>query len=175
MKDILPWQYNEFQQVGKDYSSPEEVEQYDARHSDFRDIEKESNDVLDILKPGKKDVLVDFGSGSGTFAIEAARRCAKVYAVDVSQPMLDHAKTKAEKAGVINMEFCHCGFLNFEHDGPAVDFITTTFAFHHLPDFWKGIALNKMYHMLNPGGQLFIHDVVIEEQNAVLPSAGLVP
>ena len=174
MKDILSWQYNEFKQVGKDYSSPDEVEQYDSRHSDFRDIEKESNDVLDTLDPGKNDVLVDIGSGPGTFAIEAARRCAKVYAVDVSQPMLDYAKIKAEKAGVANIEFCHSGFLNFEYDGPAVDFITTTFAFHHLPDFWKGIALNKIYHMIKPGGQFFIHDAIIEENKAIENIAALI-
>ncbi len=40
---------NEMKQVGKDYSKFTEVEQYDARHSDFRDLEKESDTVLDSL------------------------------------------------------------------------------------------------------------------------------
>jgi len=174
MKDILSWQYNEFKQVGKDYSLPSEVEMYDSRHSDFRDIEKESDAVLDILQPGKNDVMIDFGSGPGTFAIQAALRCAKVYAVDVSQPMIDYAIIKAEKAGVSNIEFCHSGFLNFEYKGHAVDFITTTFAFHHLPDFWKGIALKRMNIMLKPGGQLFIHDAIIEEHHALENIAALI-
>jgi hypothetical protein len=34
----------------------------------------------------------------------------------------------------------------------------TKYAFHHLPDFWKGAALLRM--MLRPGGRLFISDVV---------------
>lgn len=174
MKDRITWLYNEFRQVGKDYSMPSEVEMYDSRHSDFRDIEKESNDVLDILNPSKNDVIIDFGSGSGTFVIQAALRCAKVYAIDVSQAMIDYAKVKAEKAGVSNIEFCLGGFLNFEYTGPGVDFITTTFAFHHLPDFWKGIALNRMYLMLKPGGQFFIHDVIIEEHKAVENIASLI-
>ncbi|GBE00369.1 demethylrebeccamycin-D-glucose O-methyltransferase [bacterium BMS3Abin07] len=174
MKDILSWQYNEFKQVGKDYSLPSEVKMYDSRHSDFRDIEKESDAVLDILQPGKNDVIIDFGSGPGTFAIQAALRCAKVYAVDVSQPMIDYAIIKAEKAGVSNIEFCHSGFLNFEYKGPSVDFITTTFAFHHLPDFWKGIALKRMNIMLKPGGQLFIHDAIIEEHHALENIAALI-
>ncbi len=104
MKDHITWQYNEFKQVGKDYGLLSEVEVYDSSHSDFRDIEKESSAVLDILQPGEQDVIIDFGSGSGTFAIQAALRCAKVYAVDVSQPMIDYAKLKAEKAGVSNIE-----------------------------------------------------------------------
>ena len=174
MKDILPWQYDEFNQVGKDYSLPEEVEMYDARHSDFRDLDQESNAVLDILSPGKDQVMIDYGSGSGTFAIQASLRCARVYAVDVSKAMLDCARSKAEKAGITNIEFCHNGFLNFILAGPQVDFITTTLSFHHLPDFWKGIALKRMQQMLKPGGQLFIHDVIIEEHQALENIAALI-
>ncbi len=174
MNDQITWQYNEFKQVGKDYSTPNEVEMYDSSHSDFRDIEKESNAVLDTLGVSENDVIIDFGSGTGTFAIQAALRCATVYAVDVSQAMIDYAQIKAEKEGVSNIEFCHSGFLNFKYDGPAADYITTTFAFHHLPDFWKGIALHRMYHMLKPGGQLFIHDGIIEEHNAIENIAALI-
>ncbi len=167
MKDRITWLYNEFNQVGKDYGMPDEVELYDSSHSTFRDIEKESNAVLDTLEIAKNDVVIDFGSGTGTFAIQTALRCAMVYAVDVSQAMIDYAKIKAGKAGVSNIKFCHSGFLTFEYGGPAADFIVTTFAFHHLPDFWKGIALNRMHHMLKPGGRLFIHDAIIEKDHAI--------
>lgn len=167
MKIRRTWQYNEFQHVGKDYSIPNEVEMYDSSHSDFRDIEKESNAVLDVLGIGKNDVMIDFGSGTGTFAIQAALRCATVYAVDVSPAMIEYARNKADKAGVSNISFCHGGFLTFEYDGPAADVIVTTFAFHHLPDFWKGIALKRMYRMLKPGGQLLIHDAILEEDHAI--------
>ena len=167
MKDRITWLYDEFKQVGKDYSLRNEVEMYDSSHCDFRDIEKESNAVLDTLGIGEKDIIIDFGSGTGTFAIQAALRCAKVYSVDVSQAMIDHPKNKAKKAGVSNIEFFHSGFLNFKYDGPAADFIVTIFSFHHLPDFWKGIALSRMCHMLKPGGQLFIHDVILEEHHAL--------
>lgn len=174
MKDRLTWQFNEFKQVGKDYSTSIEVEMYDSSHSDFRDIEKESNAVLDTLGIGENDVIIDFGSGTGTFAIQAALRCATVYAVDVSQAMIDYAKIKADKAGTSNIEFCHSGFLAFEYDGLAADFITTTFALHHLSDFWKGIALKRMYHMLKPEGQLFIHDAILEEHHAIENIAALI-
>ena len=167
MKDCILWQYNEFEQVGKDYSLPNEVTMYDPSHSNFRDIEKESKDVLDNLGIGKNDVVIDYGFGTGTFAIQAALRCANVYAVDVSQAMIDCAKIKAGNAGVSNITFCHSGFLSFEYDGAAADVIVTTFAFHHLPDFWKGIALNRMYNLLKPGGQLFIHDAILEQHNAM--------
>ena len=163
MSDQLPWQYDEFKQVGTDYSLQEEVEEYDSRHSDFRDIKKESNTVLDSLGVGKSDILIDFGAGTGTFAIQAALRIGKVYAVDVSKAMLDHASVKAKREGVSNIEYCHGGFLTYELGGELADHIVTTFSFHHLPDFWKGVALRRMYHMLKPSGNLYIHDVILDE------------
>jgi ubiquinone/menaquinone biosynthesis C-methylase UbiE len=167
MKKRVYWQYDEFKQIGKDYSISHEVEMYDTSHSNFRDIEKECNIILDTLCIGENDVIIEFGSGTGTFAIQAACRSATVYAVDVSQAMLDYAKTKAQKAGVSNITFFHKGFLTFEYNGPPVDAIITSFAFHHLPDFWKGIALHRMYRMLKTGGQLFIHDAILEENHAI--------
>jgi putative AdoMet-dependent methyltransferase len=167
MKERLVWQYDEFKQVGRDYSAPAEVALFDSSHSDFRDIAKESRIVLDSLGIGKDNVLIDFGSGTGTFAIQAALRGAKVYAVDVSQAMLDYAQAKAVKEGISNIIFRHGGFLTFELEDQTANAIVTTFAFHHLPDFWKGIALTRMYRMLRPGGQLYIHDAILEEHHAI--------
>ncbi len=174
MNNRLSWQYDEFKQVGTDYGSKAEVEIYDSSHADFRDMEAESFHILDSLEIKGSDVVIDFGSGTGTFAIQAARRCAKVYAVDVSQTMLDRAKSKAAQAGVSNIEFHHAGFLTYEHNDQPVDAVVTTFAFHHLPDFWKGIALKRLNGMLKPGGQLYLHDVVLEEANAILNIEALI-
>ncbi len=161
------WQYNEFNQIGTDYSDKAEVENYDASHSDFRDIEAEGLTVLDALGIKRGDRLIDFGAGTGSFAILAAPHCTQVHAVDVSQAMLNHAKNKATQAEISNIYFHHAGFLTYEHTSPPVDAIITTFAFHHLPDFWKGVALKRLIPMLKPDGQLYIHDVILEESNAI--------
>ncbi|MEN8140843.1 MAG: class I SAM-dependent methyltransferase [Thermodesulfobacteriota bacterium] len=167
MKNHLSWQYDEFKQVGKDYADGEEASNYDARHADFRDMEAESNKVLDTLGLKMGDLLIDFGAGTGTFAIQAARRGARVFAVDVSQAMIAQAQSKAAGAGQDSIEFHQAGFLTYSHEEQPVDAIITTFAFHHLPDFWKGIALQRLNRMLKPAGQLFIHDVIIEEANSL--------
>jgi len=161
------WFYDEFIQVGKDYTDSKEVELYETTHSTFRDIQQESIELLDKLKPKAEDVLVDFGCGTGVFVLEAAARCAKVYAVDVSRAMLDYAREKVQKAGINNIEFCHSGFLNVAIENGTVNFITSTFSFHHLPDFWKGIALNRMNKMLVTGGKLYLKDVVVTDENAL--------
>ncbi len=167
MNNRLVWQYDESHQVGKDYSRPEEVEIYEATHANFRDLEQESRTLLDELKIGANNSVVDFGAGTGVFAMQAALRCAKVHAVDVSQAMIDYAKAKAARAGVTNIEFHHGGFLSYEHQGRAADALVTTFAFHHLPDFWKGVALQRMNRMLKSGGRLYINDVVLTQDQAI--------
>jgi ubiquinone/menaquinone biosynthesis C-methylase UbiE len=167
MKHRVSWQYDEFQQIGKDYDDPAEVEIYDSTHADFRDVEAEGAQVLDLLALRPGDILIDFGAGTGAFAIPAARRDIRVYAVDVSQSMIAYARAKATKAGVSGIVFSQGGFLTYEHGDRPAEAIVTTFAFHHLPDFWKGVALSRMHGMLKPGGLLYIHDVILEQDHAV--------
>ncbi len=174
MNDGLPWQYDEFQQVGTDYGSEAEVEIYDSRHGAFRDVEAEGIAILDSLDVRERHLVIDFGSGTGSFAIQAARRCARVHAVDVSQAMIERARIKAMEGGISNIEFHHAGFLTYAHNDPPVDAVVTTFAFHHLPDFWKGIALKRLNGMLKPGGQLYLHDVILDETAAIENVAALI-
>lgn len=166
MKKITSWDYDEFKQVGVDYESQEEVAAYDSRHAQFRDVDAECTKILEALSVTPQSVIIEIGTGTGAFAVHAAQRCADVYAVDVSTPMLECARQKAEQAGLKNIRFCHGGFLTYEHPGTLADALVTSMAFHHLPDFWKGIALHRMNGMLKPGGLLYMHDVIFEQADA---------
>ena len=167
MITLNDWLHDEFRQIGKDYSSNDEVAVYDESHAKFRDVPKESKELLDTLsvKPGES--LIDFGCGTGVLAIEAARRGLKVIAIDISPAMLSYAKSKATELGVDSINFVESGFLNYQHLSGPVDYVTTSFAFHHLPDYWKTIALKNIYKMLKDSGRLYIQDVVIEEENSI--------
>ncbi len=165
MNEYPSWQYDEMKQIGKDYDNSAEVASYDARHGKFRDVEKENEGILETLCVKPEHILIDLGTGTGAFALLAARRCARVYAVDISHAMLEYAKKKAARAGLTNIVFCHGGFLTYSHDAPPVDAIVSNTAFHHLPDFWKGIALKRLNTMLKTGGQLYLSDVVFEDRN----------
>ncbi|MEM1058397.1 MAG: methyltransferase domain-containing protein [Verrucomicrobiota bacterium] len=159
----LSWQYDEFRQVGRDYGDAAEVGIYDATHADFRDIAAEAGAMLDALGVRADSVLIDFGCGTGEFALHEARRCGRVIAVDVSERMLAAARRKLEQAGLANVEFHHAGFLTYAHAGSPADAIASTFALHHLPDFWKGVALERLHGMLRPGGRFYLRDVVLPE------------
>src|SRR4029077_15385085 len=52
------------------------------------------------------------------------------------------------------------GFLTYEHQGAAADFVFSKNALHHLPDFWKVVALGRIAGVLKPGGVLRLRDLV---------------
>ncbi len=165
--DTKNWTYNEFIQTGRDYSEPAEVEIYDSTHAGFRDTRKENEEIIGLLKLQHDDIVIDFGAGTGDFAIQAAPSCKKVIAIDISPAMLHFANKKSDRAGVYNIEWVRSGFLNYQHRGKAAGAVISSFSLHHLPDFWKGIALKRIHQMLRPGGRFFLKDVVINAEQPV--------
>jgi len=155
------WQYDEFRHIGVDYADAAVAENYDEVLTRFRgDITPASDALLDRLRVGAAHTLVDLGCGTGTFALRAARKAAQVRAVDVSAAMLKVARRKAEAAGATNISFHEAGFLTYEHDAPRADYVISCAALHHLPDFWKLIALRRVAAMLGPGGVFYLMDTV---------------
>jgi SAM-dependent methyltransferase len=104
--------------------------------------------------------LLDFGAGTGTFALAAAPFCRRVIAVDVSPAMLARLLENAARLGIANVECREGGFLTYQHADDPVDAIYSRHAMHHLPDFWKAIALDRTAAMLRPGGVLRLRDIV---------------
>ncbi|MGN6378806.1 MAG: class I SAM-dependent methyltransferase [Gaiellales bacterium] len=117
---------------------------------------------LDALRAHGLDqhsVLIELGAGTGTFALAAAMICRRVVAVDVSPAMTDAIRRNAAVRGVANVECVQAGFLSYEHEGDPPNVIYTRNALHHLPDFWKGVALSRMAALLSPGGILQLRDL----------------
>ena len=154
------WMFDEVSFAGMDFTDLNVVQGYDERHSKFRDYKKETDERFDALKLGADSEIIDFGCGTGAFTLNAAGRCKKIYAIDISGMMLEYTKQKAAKANLNNIEFIKAGMLTYEHKAPAVDAVISSMVLHHLPDFWKQIALKKICDMLKPGGKFFLFDVV---------------
>ena len=129
---------------------------YDARQGDHT---AEDEQVLARLHIGRGDIVADIGCGTGSLACAGARRGALVHAIDASPTMLAAAKARAAACGAQTITFHQASFLTFDIGAPA-HLITTKYALHHLPDFWKGLALARMHAALAPGGRLYIEDVV---------------
>ncbi len=160
MKAPYIWQYNEFDAVGTDYSKPEEVFKYDEFMQTMRDIPGELDFLFSATGLNETSTVIDFGCGTGLYTVPIAQRCRQVIGVDISQTMLDYTQQKAQRLNVDSIQLCRGGFLTYIHTDEPVDCIVSSLAFHHLSDFWKAIALRRLYHMLKPGGYFYLHDVV---------------
>jgi len=151
------WWYDEFRHFAVNFDDPQQVAAYDAKQGTKLAAERELVQQLGIVA-GQH--VIEFGTGTGAFAQAAAEVGAQVTAVDISPAMLAYGKSRADSAGLLDIAFVREGFLSYKHQSPAVDFLVTKYAFHHLPDFWKGIALAQFAAILKTGGKLYLEDVV---------------
>jgi ubiquinone/menaquinone biosynthesis C-methylase UbiE len=153
------WLPDELARAGPEHLDPAYAARYDRKTQPHFDPTEEIA-FLRELGLDETHTLVDLGAGTGAVALAAARVCRRVVAVDVSPAMLAVAREEADRRGVRNVELVRQGFLTYEHAGEPADFVYTRNALHHLPDFWKAIALERVRSFLRPGGILRLRDLV---------------
>jgi ubiquinone/menaquinone biosynthesis C-methylase UbiE len=155
-----PWMIDELAHAGPEHLDPSFVAGYDRKQG----YPDPAEDLAMLLEHGldQTSTLVDFGSGTGRLALAAAPHVRRVVAVDISPAMQRLLHDRAARAGLSNIECVQAGFLSYEHTGPPADAVYTRHALHHLPDFWKAVALDRLARLLRPGGVLRLHDLIFD-------------
>jgi SAM-dependent methyltransferase len=144
------WELDELSHAGDEHLDAPYVAGYDEKSpNDWSDDVGE----LQALGIGASSTVVDLGAGTGTFAQALAAHVRRVVAVDVSEAMVAMMRERG-------IEAVQAGFLTYEHQGEPPDAVMTRNALHHLPDFWKALALSRIAQMLRPGGVLLLQDLV---------------
>lgn len=151
----LGWLIDETASAGRENLDAAHVARYDDKEDADATAEVA---LLASLGVGPTSSVIDLGAGTGQFTVTMAVTGARVDAVDVSPVMLERLRTKV--TDLENVTVTRAGFLTFEPVGPPVDAVYSRYALHHLPDFWKSLALVRMHGMLRPGGILRLWDVV---------------
>ena len=147
-----PWYPDERAHAGPEHLDAEYVAGYDAKTG------LELEDALALLRRhglGRDSTLVDLGCGTGLLAAAAAREAGRVVGVDPSPAMLEVARSRSS-----SVEWVEAGFLTYEHAGDPPQLVHSRHALHHLPDFWKGVALERIHELLAPGGAFVLRDLV---------------
>ncbi len=155
--DRPTWFLDEVAHAGDEHLDPAYVATYEhkARVDPSEDLALLRTQGLNELS-----IVVDLGAGSGSFALAAAPLCRRVIAVDVSPAMLATLRAEAAARGLGNIEGVRDGFLTYAHQGDPADIVYSRHALHHLPDFWKALALARVASILRPGGVLRLRDLV---------------
>jgi SAM-dependent methyltransferase len=153
----MSWLPDEKAHAGPEHLDPGSVRAYDAKAG--LDPEEE---LAFLRKHGldRETTLVDIGAGTGVLALAAAPHCRRVVAVDPSPAMVEVARARTAAAGATNVEVVEAGFLTYAHRGGPPELVHSRNALHHLPDFWKALALRRVHDLLAPGGTLVLRDLV---------------
>ena len=146
------WYYNERRRLGLDSA----VASFSDGHhnSDLR-----ARATLAMLGVKKGWRVADIGCGKGLLACEAALVGADVDAIDISPAMLALAEIEASDRKVA-IRTQSAGLLSFAYEPDSYDLIVSEFTLHHLPDFWKAVALSRIFAALKPGGSFYLRDIV---------------
>src|SRR6201996_2618077 len=146
------WYYNERGRIGLEPAVASIYGQND-------DADQRARAALVMLGVKKGWRIADIGCGNGVLATEAALMGAEVDAIDISPAMLALAEvySRDRRAAVRTQS---AGLLSFTYQPDSYDLIVSEFTLHHLPDFWKAVALSRIFAALKPGATFYLRDIV---------------
>lgn len=110
------------------------------------------------------DIVLDLGSGAGFDCFLASKRVGdtgKVIGVDMTEEMIEKAKSNAEKNGYRNVEFRLGEIENLPIDDNSIDVAISNCVINLVPD--KEKAFSEIHRVLRSGGKIYLSDIVLLE------------
>jgi SAM-dependent methyltransferase len=114
--------------------------------------------VVEAAAPRPDDRVVDLGAGTGLLALRLAPHVESVVALDASEAMLVRLRDRA--GGHENVATVCADLRTLPLDDGSATLVVSNYAFHHVDDAAKELALAEARRVLVPGGRLVICDMM---------------
>ncbi len=130
--------------------------------------------VLDNACLEQASALLDVGAGEGLIAFGSLERMkphSRVIFAEISQPLLDHARTLAKRLGVLDRvdfmlaDACDLTVVKSE----SVDAVTTRSVLIYVGE--KRKALTEFFRVLRPGGRISLAEPINRDMNVERPDS----
>jgi arsenite methyltransferase len=116
--------------------------------------------AIDYSKPKSGETCLDLGSGRGTDVLRMAEEVGEngfVYGIDISDGMLEKAKSTAEKMKITNAEFIKAELEKLPLEDKSVDLVISNCTINHASD--KQLVWNEIYRILKTSGRFVVSDI----------------
>jgi putative AdoMet-dependent methyltransferase len=115
--------------------------------------------LLDTVASRSRGVVLEFGVGTGNLTARLVQRGLQVIGIEPSEEMRKIALERLPIVPIFDGDFLH-----YEIPIETVDTIVSTYAFHHLTDGEKDMAVARFRQILPVGGQIVFADTAFQSE-----------
>ncbi|RSK29113.1 class I SAM-dependent methyltransferase [Bacillus sp. HMF5848] len=117
--------------------------------------------ILDRVTSEAKGIVLEFGIGTGNLSNKLIEAGHTVIGIEPSAAMREAAQTKLPTMHILDGDF-----LNYPSIDSPIDSIVSSYAFHHLTDDEKNLAIKQFANLLSSGGKVIFADTAYESEEA---------
>jgi putative AdoMet-dependent methyltransferase len=131
---------------------------------EYKEVFKYYDRILEAVVERSVGTVLEFGVGTGNLTRKLLDNGFTVNGIEPSPPMRELAISKLPST----ISITDGDFLEFAWPEEQTNTIVSTYAFHHLTDEEKGIAIAKYGNYLHKGDKIVFADTVFESKQAHL-------